>query len=120
MSTGRAPTALVSWAHRNTGWQDADAAAWQESVQAFAGLLRDHGVGGRGGRGSDGRTSGRGSRLTGSNPNPLTQCRSARHHGHRRVLDLHFVVGRNVIHEHCSIVDVEITELDFIEVDRPA
>jgi hypothetical protein len=36
------------------------------------------------------------------------------------VLDLHFVVGRNVIHEHCSIVDVEITELDFIEVDRPA
>lgn len=44
MSTGRAPTALVSWAHRNTGWQNADAAAWQESVQAFAGLLRDHGV----------------------------------------------------------------------------
>jgi hypothetical protein len=36
------------------------------------------------------------------------------------VLDLHFVVGRNVIHEHCCIVDVEITELDFIEVDGPA
>jgi hypothetical protein len=157
-------------------------------------------------RGSDGQTSGRGSRLTGSTPNPLTQCRSARDHAHRRalssspcihssppvaqsfsrhltkwviatthelsihepvrprrntaipdvagtrhhdegavnhtavppipnwpwrrsrvrrqrasnVLDLHFVVGRNVIHKHCSIVDVEITELDFIEVDRPA
>jgi hypothetical protein len=44
VTTDKAPTALVSWAHRNAGWQDAEAEAWQQTVQTFAELLRDNGV----------------------------------------------------------------------------
>ena len=44
VTTDKAPTALVSWAHRNSGWQDADAEAWQQSVWTLATLLRDNGV----------------------------------------------------------------------------
>ena len=44
MSTEIPPTALVSWAHRNTDWDDAQAAAWQQTVHDFARLLVDNGV----------------------------------------------------------------------------
>lgn len=39
-----APTALISWAHRNTGWTDDETAQWQRNVESFAALLRTHGV----------------------------------------------------------------------------
>jgi hypothetical protein len=38
------PTALVSWAHRNTDWDDAEAEAWKQTIHDFARLLCDNGV----------------------------------------------------------------------------
>jgi hypothetical protein len=39
-----APTALISWAHKNTGWSDDETAQWQRDVESFAALLREYGV----------------------------------------------------------------------------
>ncbi|MEN4397423.1 hypothetical protein [Mycolicibacterium conceptionense] len=38
------PTALVSWAHSNPGWNQDQSAAWQEQVKEFADLLRTQGI----------------------------------------------------------------------------
>jgi hypothetical protein len=38
------PTAFITWAHRQTGWTDAEATEWLDSVVAFAGLLRLSGI----------------------------------------------------------------------------
>lgn len=44
MNTPAAPTALISWAHRNTDWDENQAATWKQSVLAFTVLMRDNGV----------------------------------------------------------------------------
>lgn len=41
---GRAPTALVSWAHRGEDWSDEESAAWTQEVVEFAGALRANGI----------------------------------------------------------------------------
>ncbi len=38
------PTALVSWAHANPGWDDEQKEAWKQQVKCFADLLRAHGI----------------------------------------------------------------------------
>lgn len=39
-----APSALISWAHKNIGWTGDETAQWQRDVESFAALLRTHGV----------------------------------------------------------------------------
>ncbi len=39
-----APTVLVSWAHTNPNWDHSQAAAWQQDVESFDKLLRNHGI----------------------------------------------------------------------------
>lgn len=38
------PTALVSWAHANPGWDDGQKEAWKQQVKGFADLLRANGI----------------------------------------------------------------------------
>jgi hypothetical protein len=44
MSSMNPRTALVSWAHRNPGWSDAEAEGWILSVVRFASLLCENGI----------------------------------------------------------------------------
>ncbi|MDQ6855125.1 MAG: hypothetical protein M3046_15795 [Actinomycetota bacterium] len=38
------PKAFVTWAHRESGWNDSQANAWAKEVYTFAVLLRGHGI----------------------------------------------------------------------------
>jgi hypothetical protein len=42
--TSTVPTAMVSWAHANTDWDQNQTARWEQAVKEFAQLLRTCGV----------------------------------------------------------------------------